>query len=163
MLHRGAPIIDELDLNQCPLCELQFIMTNPVSPHCTALAMRGTCTPVERASPRSTQCSEVRTNGVLCCSITGIKFLGGDISLFGRFWGILIPVWVRWWIFLKFCTVIDTHVRLLSGKFQKNSFVDSFFMDGSRVQNGRFRPKSPIFGLYWLITFESGPNIRSQT
>ena len=41
--------------------------------------------------------------------------------------------------------MLDTHERLLSGKFQKNSFMDSFFMDDSRVQNGRFRPKMGHF------------------
>ena len=36
-------------------------------------------------------------------------------------------------------------------------------MDGSRGKNGRFWPKSPIFGLYRLITFDSEPSFLYQT
>ena len=76
---RGAPIIDELDLNQCPLCELQFIMTNPVSPHCTALAMRGTCSPwsahphVQRSAVRYER-NEVREGRTLALNFRGGHF-----------------------------------------------------------------------------------------
>ena len=122
---------------------------DPVSPHSTPLAMRGTISPWS-AHPH-VQRSAVRNEQTECVLLQlWLPFPRGDKSLFRQIWGFLPPVVARGRIFLKFGTDLGTHTGHLFAKFQKNSSACSFFMG---VAIPRKRPFCPFFSLNGFGTF----------
>ena len=109
--------------------------------------------PVERASPRSTECSEERTNGV-CAAPTLAPISQGGHFLIQTKLLIFAPSCGTWMDFLKFSTDLVTNTGLLFAMFQKNSSTGSFFMDDSNAKNGHFWPKIAIFALESPIKIE---------